>query len=205
MSENKILRQKLHKARESAGAHQQVAPATPSSARGDELASSTAEHDSDLTLSTRSATGSPTSAGDGRGNRTITAQAGTRAGFHTPQTVAKGGGETDGAACHVSASAASWSRLGGSAEAGSHLPMVPTKLVGHELPLAKAKSRMRSCGSLVRQPTNAASAPWFMSNDPDDGGRFIRSGPDGMGGKSFPMCELDYDVSRALCVNLTMT
>lgn len=43
---------------------------------------------------------------------------------------------------------------------------------------ARAKSRVRGVGSLM----GAARGSSLMSNDADEGGRFIRSGPDGMGG-----------------------
>jgi len=49
---------------------------------------------------------------------------------------------------------------------------------GH-LAAARANSRVRGVGSFL----GAARGSSLMSNDADEGGRFIRSGPDGMGGE----------------------
>jgi hypothetical protein len=73
----------------------------------------------------------------------------------TPKTISRGG-------------------MVGAVRTGSYpLPSLPTAA-------NNAKSR-RGAGSLVR-PVQGGS---LMSNDTDAGGRFIRSGPDGMGGATF--------------------
>jgi hypothetical protein len=52
---------------------------------------------------------------------------------------------------------------------------------GHLVSAARVTSRVLGMGSLMGTPKGG---PSFMSNHPDQGGRYVRSGPDGMGGET---------------------
>ena len=52
---------------------------------------------------------------------------------------------------------------------------------GHLVSAARVTSRVLGMGSLMG---TSKGGPSFMSNHPDQGGRYVRSGPDGMGGET---------------------
>jgi len=52
---------------------------------------------------------------------------------------------------------------------------------GHLVSAARVTSRVLGMGSLMG---TSKGSPSFMSNHPDQGGRYVRSGPDGMGGET---------------------
>jgi hypothetical protein len=150
---NKILRQKLEKARASApkvghqdddaSLHHQAHPQTSRNAMHS-LDDSAAE-----TPASHSTHASPPQVRESRGRAAAWAPQG-----ETPTTVSRGG-------------------------CGGALSNAGGQLVA----AARAKSRVRGTSSLIGAARGKLGASSLMSNDADGGGKFIRSGPDGMGGK----------------------
>lgn len=148
---NKILLQKLEKARASApkvryhdddaALHHQAHARTPRNAvhsLDDSVAETPASYSSHT---------SPPQVRDSRGRAAAWAPQG-----ETPTTVSRGG-------------------CGGALSSTG----------GQMVTAARAMNRVRGTSSLIGAPRGSVGS--LMSNDADGGGKFIRSGPDGMGGK----------------------